>query len=255
MRQAPACSPPAKAFKPSVSLAGVSAGTYTIHVSSNSAVRSYHLVSSTPTSSGRSRLGDNSSQDKAYPLGLVGNQLTLPSLAIPANSTSWFSIDTPRLPTPQWYSTTITSAAGANLIVQILDADGNVVSQDSGAGTLTIGYRASGASESYRLKVTNAAGTPTVVNLAIDTLLGTITDISVPERLIGASIDALPLTELVHQVGTVTVDDSRFEWANNELRLRAGQVLTQTAEGQVFVPITVSDASQPVRMYLLCCHY
>ncbi len=167
--------------------------------------------------------GDNSSQEKAYPLGLVGNQLTLPSLTIASSGTNWFSIDTPRLPIPQWYTTTITSAAGSNLTVQVLNEAGQVVSQDSGSGTLTVGYRASGASESYQIKITNSASSAAVYNLAIDTLLGTITDITVPERLIGVSVDELPLTELVHQVGTVTIDDPRFEWVGNELRLKAGR--------------------------------
>ncbi len=102
--------------------------------------------------------------------------------------------------------------------MEILDDDGNVISQVSGSGKLTLGYRASGASEGYRLHVANIGSGATVYNLSIDRLVGTIADVTVPERLIGVTIDTLPLNELVQQVGQVTVGDPRFEWSNGALR-------------------------------------
>ncbi len=128
----------------------------------------------------------------------------MPGLQVSGSASNWFSIETPRLPAPQWYTVEVSSPSNSNLEVEILDDDGNVISQVSGSGKLTLGYRASGASEGYRLHVANIGSGATVYNLSIDRLVGTIADVTVPERLIGVTIDTLPLNELVQQVGQVT---------------------------------------------------
>ncbi len=69
----------------SVSLAGLPAGDYLFSIKSKGAsVRDYQLVINAPAATASNRLGDNGTSDKAYPLGMVGNQLTMQACRCPA---------------------------------------------------------------------------------------------------------------------------------------------------------------------------
>ncbi len=233
----------------SAALDGLSPGEYLLKVSSptnsptNSIVRKYSIVATGPASSqARSRLGDISTQGKAFPVGGVGNQLALSGLELAPNSENWFAIDTPRLSDKRWFSVQVSQGSGGSLKATILDATGKPISRDQGSDTLVLGYQATGASERYYLRITNEKATVASYNIQISNLVETFSDVLVRERLSAVLVDRLPLNEVVANVGNVTIKDDRFEWVSGSLRLRSGVHLSAVEQAAVFVPIVVGDA-------------
>ncbi len=229
----------------SVALGGLSSGEYLLKVFSttNSTVRKYSLVATAPASiQAISRLGDISVREKAYPLGVIGNQLALASLELAPGAESWFAVDTPRLAEKRWFSVQVSQAGGGSLNASVFDKSGALVSGDQGSDTLVLGYQATGASERYYLRIKNEKASVASFNFQVSNLVETFSDVRVQERLAGALVDKLPLNELVANVGNVVIKDDRFEWVSGGIRLRAGVHLSAAEQVGVFVPVVVSDA-------------
>ena len=110
-------------------------------------------------------------------------------------------------------------------------------------------YTTPGGTRSITVSATDEDGTyamtggPFVVsvnNSAPDNLA--LSDLRVTEGIPGASVGMLTFTDVdFGDRHTTTVDDSRFEVVNGELRLRAGQSLSYATENAVSVNITVTD--------------
>ncbi len=230
----------------SVSLTGLNAGEYLLKVSSptGTVVRKYSIVATAPSvSQPVSRLGDISIQDKAFPVGVVANQVALAGLDVAAGSSNWFAIDTPRLSEERWFSVQISPTSGSSLSARVVNAAGKVISTDQGSGTLVLGYLATGASERYYLHITNAMSAAVAYNVRVDNLVETFSDVLIQERLAGALVDQLPLNEVVSSLGSVTVQDDRFEWVAGGLRLRPGVHLSAVEQMGIFIPIVVNSSS------------
>ncbi|MDX1927507.1 MAG: pre-peptidase C-terminal domain-containing protein [Pirellulaceae bacterium] len=228
-----------------VSLTGLTAGEYLLKVSSpvSAVVRRYSVVASAPAAAqANARFGDISLRDKALPLGVVANQLTLASIEIAPGAENWFAIDTPRLADKRWFSVQVNQAGGGSLKATILDSAGKPISSDQGSDTLVLGYQASGASERYFLRVKNEQTTVNSFNVQVSNLVETFSDVLVQERLSGALVDQLPLSEVVSSVGNVTIQDNRFEWVSGGLRIRDGIHFSTTEQTSVFVPLVVTNA-------------
>lgn len=231
-----------------VSLKDLPAGEYLLRIASPTSVslRNYTLQFDAPTANSAAvgRFGDISVREKAYPLGVVGNQLTLPGLQLAAGADNWFVLETPRLPDARWFQIQITAADGKPLTAEVIDQAGGIVSRDTGT-TPILGYLASGGAERLQLRVRNLGTTVVAYQVRIFNFVDTLTDVSVSERLAGTLVGNLPLQGLVSAIGTVTVGDERFEWMGGGLRLRNGQHLVATSQSAIFVPIEVTDALSP----------
>jgi len=130
------------------------AGEYLVRVSASSTLVPYTLAVDAPGApTATDWAGDNSTPDKASPLGLVDNQKAVSGLAVPEDGEDWLNIATPRLSEPSPYSLTVSVGEGSSVTAELYDAGGNVVSSASGSGELDLPYTASGSAESYTVHI------------------------------------------------------------------------------------------------------
>lgn len=232
---------------PTLSMTGLAAGEYTLRVSSPTfaSVADYTLLVDAPNAAAIDRTGANTSLDRAYPLGLVSERLTVPGLSVHSQSEEWFSFATPKLPNAQWYSIEIPLGASGSADAILRDRLGNIVSRASGNNELLLSYRASGSGEVYSLQIISRSTQVVTFSIRVASLTATFPDVIVTERLIGTSIDRLPLTELVDTVGGVHISDPRFMWQDNQLLLQPGIYLDREEQLFTQLRIEVSDATQP----------
>jgi VCBS repeat-containing protein/predicted outer membrane repeat protein len=110
-------------------------------------------------------------------------------------------------------------------------------------------YRTPGGTRSITVSGTDEDGTYTMtggpfvvaVNNSAPNNLA-LSDLRVTERVSGASVARLTFTDVdFGDRHTATVDDTRFEVVNGELRLRSGQSLYHEIEHHVPINITVTD--------------
>lgn len=112
----------------------------------------------------------------------------------------------------------------------------HVYTTPGGTRSITV----SGTDEDGTYPMTGGPFVVSVNNSAPDNL--ELSDLRVTEGIPGASVGMLTFTDVdFGDRHTTTVDDSRFEVVNGELRLRSGQSLSYAAENTVQVNITVTD--------------
>ena len=162
-----------------VSLDGLAAGTYLVHVDSPSAiaVAGYDLMVDAPDGDAASDwAGDNSTLPKAFHLGTIGSNSVFSGLGVSAGANDWFTFDTPRRANSALYTLALSTPQGQPVNVVIQDAQGGLVDQASGDGTLDLSYVASGGGEQLTLRVTGGATTsayslhftPQTATIAVD---------------------------------------------------------------------------------------
>lgn len=230
-----------------LSLGGIASGDYLLKVVSTEAatVNDYSLTFNVPDATLVDRTGSNATIERAFPLGLVTEQLVVNGLLLAAQQQEWLRFSSPKLPEPQWFSIQIGLGGSVQAEAVVRDASGNIVSRTSGNGELLLTYRAPGDGSSFYLQVISLGNQNTPYSLRLASLVATFPDVAVSENLAGVLIDALPLTELVSSVGTVTVSDSRFVWKNNQLLLDSSVYFNKTEQLNTQVEIEVTDAIDP----------
>ncbi|MDC0176493.1 hypothetical protein OAJ60_06140, partial [Planctomycetaceae bacterium] len=162
-----------------VSLDGLAAGTYLVHVDSPSAmaVAGYDLLVDAPDGDAASDwAGDNSTLPKAFHLGTIGSNSVFSGLGVSAGTNDWFTFDTPRRANSALYTLALSTPQGQSVSVGIQDAQGGLIDQASGDGTLDLSYVATGGGEQLTLRVTGGATTsayslhfiPQTATIAVD---------------------------------------------------------------------------------------
>ena len=145
-----------------VSLDGLDPGTYLLRIDSPNAtsIGGYELLIDAPDGDASDDwAGDNSSIDKAFHLGTIGSHRVFSGLGVSAETTDFFTFDTPRRAGGALYDLAVTSPTGQPITVVLKDDSGTLVSQASGDGTLALDYIASGGGEQLTLQVTAGATT------------------------------------------------------------------------------------------------
>lgn len=233
-----------------LSLGGIVSGNYLLKVVSTeaAAVNDYSLTFNAPDTTLVDRTGGNAAMERAYPLGLVTEQLAFNGLMLAAQQQEWLKFSTPKLPEPQWFSIQIGLGGNVPAEAIVRDASGNVVSRTSGSGELLLTYRAPGDGSSFYLQVSSLGNQNTPYSLRLASLVATFPDVTLSENLAGVIIDALPLQELVSSVGTVTLSDNRFVWKNNQLLLNTAAYFRKTEQRNTQLKIEVTDATDPTKV-------
>jgi len=155
-----------------VSLDGVPAGNYLARVIGlmTDAVGEYSLQIDAPAGTGGNDwAGDNSTQEKAYDLGLVNSQAVFSSLDVASGAQDWFVFETPRLSELALYRLEVSVADTASVTAELRDSQGNVISSRTGSGLLELHYTATGAGEQNQL-VLSGGGQDTSYNLLFNLL-------------------------------------------------------------------------------------
>lgn len=145
-----------------VSLDGLAAGDYLLRADSPQAgsITGYDLIINAPDGDASSDwAGENSSQDKAWHLGTIGNSALFSGLGVSTAAEDWFTFDTPRRVGSALYALDVSAPQGHSLTVALQDAAGTTVASTSGDGLLDLQYTASGSGEQYTLLVTGGQTT------------------------------------------------------------------------------------------------
>ena len=231
---------------PSLSLAGLAAGEYTLRVISPVAasVEAYSLVFDAPAAPAVDRTGSNTSMQRAFPLGLVSERLSVAGLSVTSQSEEWFTFSPPKLPNNRWYSIEIPLGAGVSAEAILRDQTGNIVSRALGSGELLLSYLAVGNGDGYYLQILSQSSQSVPFSIRIASLTATFADVSIAENLRGVVVDRLPLTELVQTVGSVHVSDPRFVWQDGQLLLQPGTYFDRDDQLVTQLRIQVTDGTQ-----------
>ncbi len=145
-----------------VSLDGLAAGTYLVHVDSPSAtaIAGYDLLVDAPDGDAASDwAGDNSTLPKAFHLGTIGSNTVFSGLGVSAGADDWFTFDTPRRANSALYTLALSTPQDQSVSVVIQDDQGVQVDEANGNGTLALSYVASGGGEQLTLRVSGGADT------------------------------------------------------------------------------------------------
>ncbi len=232
-----------------LALSDLDAGEYLVRVDSPGLqpVTRYDLLIDAPEIVDTSSwAGDNTSLEKAFPLGLTPTRAWFSGLAIDTSSEAWFKLETPRLANNSFYELTVFPNTPGIISASVVDRMGQTVSSTGEGGALVLGLLASGAAEEYYLKIENVSDQSAAsYSLQIESATNALFPVQHPERIAGGLLAELPISELVDEVGVLSVLDSQFEIVDNTLRLRAGESLSLTAGQQRWVSIEYSDAGSP----------
>jgi hypothetical protein len=136
----------------SVSLAGLPAGEYLLHVVGSQAA-AYGLTIDAPAgTTTEDWAGTNDTSAKAYQLGVLSSQSFFSGLSITEGAEDWYTIETPRLAEPTLFTVTVSVSQGQVVSVELLDVQQHVLGAASGS-QVTVSHLASGAGESYLVHI------------------------------------------------------------------------------------------------------
>ena len=140
----------------SLTLSGLAAGVYLLHVGANAEVSSYTLTVDAPVADAVADwAGNNATASKAYPLGLIDNQALFSGLGLAAAAEDWFTFATPRLVESLQFGLTISVGQGGVFSAELRKGNNVLVGTATGSGSLFLPFAPSRAGENYTLHVTN----------------------------------------------------------------------------------------------------
>jgi VCBS repeat-containing protein len=231
-----------------ISLSGRAAAEYYVSVTRVALGGAFTLTIDAP----RARMavdwaGNNSTEAKAYPLGLIESQAVCNGLIVGSEEDDWFTISTPRMAEPAQRVLTISVEPGRPVIAELYDAEQQLVSSASGSGLLELPYFRH-AAETFTLHIADAAGDQdnTSYSLLFEIRPDlTLSDNRVTENVLGAPLGQLAVSDPDGGAWpTMKVDDDdRFEIVAGQLQLKAGQSLDFEAEPTVPVTVTATDTA------------
>jgi hypothetical protein len=231
---------------PTLTLNGLAAGSYMLKVSAADAVAvlRYSLTVDAPVATTLlDRTGSNQTAERAHNLGVVIQSVEHVNQTLASVAEEWFTFQSPKLPESTWYSIQVRLNGGISADAILKNSAGQVVSRASGSNELLLGYKAPTAGETYQLQIVSKTAARGIFHISIENLQATFADVTASENLAGLVIGGLPLSELVAAAGTVTLNDSRFQWQNNQMRLSNDAYLSLTTEQSAFVRLTVQNST------------